>query len=78
MAHLSRPLLRPGSSQLDIPQPQSNRDDGHRTKAHGQSGEISHQPWRIRPSATKTVRLNDIAYSSRLGGLLKLYERRAA
>lgn len=30
------------------------------------------------PETNETVRLSDIVYSSRLGGLLKHYERRAA
>jgi len=30
------------------------------------------------PTANETVRLNDIVYSSRLGGLLNSYLRRAA
>jgi len=30
------------------------------------------------PASNETVRLNDVVYSSRLGGLLKHYERRAA
>ncbi len=49
-----------------------NRERPHEARGHLPPG------MEKRPEDNETVRLNDIVYSSRLGGLLKHYERRAA
>jgi putative transposase len=49
-----------------------NRERPHEARSHRPPG------WNTPPQANETVRLNDVIYSSRLGGLLKHYERSAA
>ncbi len=49
-----------------------NRERPHEARGHLPPG------IETPPAANETVRLNDVVYSARLGGLLKLYERRAA
>jgi transposase InsO family protein len=49
-----------------------NRERPHTARGHLPSG------MKKPPVVNETVRLNDVVYSSRLGGLLKHYERRVA
>ena len=49
-----------------------NRERPHEARGHLPPG--MERP----PEANENVRLNNVVYSSRLGGLLKHYERRAA